>query len=687
MPSLTNLSTPANQSQFSFRVRGVPDETFSVKEFVGDEHALSENYRFTITLQSEGLIQPTHAVGQKAVLELAWGSAPAYIHGVVCDFRYAGAVTGGHEYVAQLASALFPLSLGRHNRVFLNKTVVQIAEEVLLGAGMGACDFEFRTTQQYPPREYCVQYDESDLDLLSRLLAHYGLFFRFEPGAEKALIVLHDGVENLPELPGGGQLLYQEHSGNHRGLETIFAFRPRARMLTGQVQLRDYNYRTPEVALTAEGPRQAPVAAHGEECRFGENIKNIDEGQATSSIRQQALDWQRETFVAESDCRGIAPGNRISMIGHPDDLCNGDYLVVEVEHQGGQGAGFAFGGAAEGMTYRNKMLLIRAEVPYRKPLPKRREVHGIFTAKVESTGGQYAFLDDQGRYRVRTGFDLGDAGDGQASHPVRLMQPYGGKNFGLHFPLHAGTEVALTCVNGDLDRPILLGVLPNTDTHSPVSAVNPSQNILRTRGGNELLMDDRRGKEKVEIFTAERKNILTLDADAEGHLVRLASEEGEMEVFAAKTLLVESGGSQALESGNDHLVTIENAQRLLTKNQQIEMQAATDIQMKADAHILFQAEQENLSLTAGLNMVTQVGQSLSTEVLGEDLTLQANQGKVNIRAAKAITLSGQGGGRIHIGQGDGAIEITPGGDLTINAPSLQINAGTINIKSGSIGNN
>ncbi len=458
-------------------------------------------------------------------------------------------------------------------------------------------------------------------------------------------------------------------------------------MLSAQLQLRDYNYRTPQLHLDAESPRPSQPGGAGEDRRFGENFKDPDEGQLFTKARQQAHDWQRETFIAESDCQGIVPGCRLTMIDHPDAALNGEYLVVEVEHQGGQGAGATYAGSQKGMTYRNKMLLIRAGVPYRKPLPQRRVVNETFTARIESTGGDYAYLDGEGRYRVRVDFDLGDAAEGQASHAVRLMQPYGGDQYGQHFPLHAGTEVAMTCVNGDLDRPILLGVLPNPDTASPVASANPNQNMVRTWGGNQLIMDDQRGKEKTELFTQGRKNILTLDADNEGHLLRLATEEGEMEVYANKEMRIESGATQTLESGNEHLVRVENAQRLMTKNGQVHMHAATEIRMEAGDHILYLAENEDMTQSAAGNMITEVGQSQSTEIQSLDLDILVDQGSTRIDAKRAITVKGHSGGTIHIGQGGGAIEISSGGDLTIEAPTFEINAGTINIKAGNLGNN
>jgi type VI secretion system secreted protein VgrG len=122
-------------------------------------------------------------------------------------------------------------------------------------------------------------------------------------------------------------------------------------------------------------------------------------------------------------------------------------------------------------------------------------------------------------------------------------------------------------------------------------------------------MDDGRGKEKIELFTAERKNILTLDADSQGHRVRLASEEGAMELCAAKTLLLDSGETQTVEAGGDHIVTIENAQRLMIRDKEIEVCSATDILLKAGENILMQDRQGRLLIAAGEGICLQAGES------------------------------------------------------------------------------
>jgi type VI secretion system secreted protein VgrG len=268
-----------------------------------------------------------------------------------------------------------------------------------------------------------------------------------------------------------------------------------------------------------------------------------------------------------------------------------------------------------------------------------------------------------------------------------MMQPYTGNKYGFHFPLHAGTEVTLACVNGDIDRPVIHGALHNAENPSPVNVDNPTQNILRTWGENELLMDDRKGEERIELFTRDRQNILTLDAKADQHLVRLASEQGEMKVEAKKTLLLQSGDTHTLESGNNHEIFVENNQRLMTKNEDIQLEAATDIKFTAKQNVHFVAEAQDLSADVERNFVMRAGQGASMEILEQDLDMQVNNGDFQLQAAKSISFKGQGGGIIHIGQASGSIEIDTSGELNIAGPTVNITGGTINIKGGNVANN
>jgi type VI secretion system secreted protein VgrG len=682
------LNHAANVSHFGFRIRSVPDDTFTVAAFTGENHGLSQDFCFTLSLTAKAELNATTVMGNPAALEMRWGGSTLYLHGIVEHFHRENDTPGAMGYKAIFRSPLSPLKHNTNNRIFLNRTVPQILDEVLRAAGFAKDDFVIDLAETYPEREFVVQYAENDYDFLSRLLARAGIFFTFKSDKDKTRPLFCDQSGKRPALPGISELRYQPQSGTARTIETIHALNSQERLLPAKVKVSDYNYETPEVTLEAHAS-SAMEGTIGEQAVYGDHFKTIEEGRRIATIRQQALDAQRVVYVGETDCRGILPGYLLRITNHPQDDLNDDYLVVEVSHSADQGAALAFGKESKGPTYANTVRLIKAETPFRAPIPDKPPFVGSFTARVETTGTEYAYLDDQGRYHIRVDFDRGKAPQGEASHPVRLVQPYGGDKYGMHFPLRAGTEVAVSFVNGDPDRPVLSGSLSNPQTPNVVTSDNPTQNIIRTASGNELLMEDRKGQEKIEIFTAERKNILTLDANEDGHKVRLATEEGEMEIKACKTMLIESGDTQTVQSGNDHIVTVENAQRVMTRNKEIAFQAATDFQIKAGENIQLKAEKQDIRMTAGKDLVVDVARALSVEVRNSNMELLVHSGNLSIKAAQDIGVIGRGGGPMTFGQNNGIFQVKPNGDIAITSDgNVNIQAGgSINIKAGRISEN
>jgi type VI secretion system secreted protein VgrG len=680
------LNHAANVSHFGFRIRSVPDDTFTVAAFTGENHGLSQDFCFTLSLTAKAELNATTVMGNPAALEMRWGGSTLYLHGIVEHFHRENDTPGAMGYKAIFRSPLSPLKHNTNNRIFLNRTVPQILDEVLRAAGFAKDDFVIDLAETYPEREFVVQYAENDYDFLSRLLARAGIFFTFKSDKDKTRPLFCDQSGKRPALPGISELRYQPQSGTARTIETIHALNTQARILPGRVRVTDYNYRTPDVTLEAQAS-SSMEATTGEQGVYGDHFKTLEEGRQIATIRQQALDAQRVVYVGKTDCRGILPGYLLSIVNHPVDEMNDDYLVVEVSHSADQGAALAFGRENKGPTYANTVRLIKAETPFRPPLPEKPPFVASFTGRVESTGSEYAHLDDQGRYHIRLDFDRGAAPQGEASHPIRLIQPYGGENYGIHFPLRAGTEVAVSFVNGDPDRPVLNGSLSNPQTPNVVTSENPTQNIIRTASGNELLMEDRKGQEKIEIFTVDRKNILTLDANEDGHKVRLATEEGEMEIKACKTMLIESGDTQTVQSGNDHIVTVENAQRVMTRNKEIAFQAATDFRVKAGDNVQLKAEKKDIRMTAGKDMVVDVARALTMEVRNSDMELLVNSGNLHFKTARDTSFIGQGGGNITLTQARGTLQITTKGDVSLQAGKIDIQGNSINLKAGRISEN
>ena len=537
----------ASQSHFELEIQGLAAGTVSVAGFDSEDHVLSGDYRLRIQVIAATNLELPRVLGAQAGLSMRWSGDLCRIRGVISHVSAAGSTPQGPAYVLVLSSPLWGLKQARHNRVYLNKTVLDIVRELLASNEWQAQDFDLQAKGSYPAREFVAQYEESDYDFLSRQLAYHGLFFAFRHAADRTQLVIHDELDALAELLGAVPLPYQVQTGQSRTSETVFALRRRLELKTSHVCLKDYNDQAPERLLHLSEHCAGALSARGEDYRYGEHYGDDEEGGRIARIRQQAIEWQRDTIVAESDCRGLQPGMRLSLTRHPEAALNGDWLVVEVEHHGDQAAGFAYGDKPKGLTYSNRLLLIRAGTPYRSAYePWRRQIYGSFNAKIEGDGGDYAYLDEHGRYRLRLPWDLGDAASGQASHPVRLMQPYGGERYGLHFPLHHGAEVAVSFVNGDIDRPFILGALSNPAQPSPVTAatdflVKAAENVRLTAESADI--DLRAGKDMI-VQTGADLSVEVRTGDA-----TVLVDQGKFELEAASAITFKGQGGGVIHIG------------------------------------------------------------------------------------------------------------------------------------------
>jgi type VI secretion system secreted protein VgrG len=174
----------------------------------------------------------------------------------------------------------------------------------------------------------------------------------------------------------------------------------------------------------------------------------------------------------------------------------------------------ASGGIGGNSTYLNEFDCIPSDDVFR---PERRTpwpaIFGFLNAKVDAAGaGDYAEIDDQGRYKVKLPFDMSDKKDGKASRFIRMAQPYAGANMGMHFPLHKNTEVLLSFVDGDVDRPIIASAVPNAESAPPVTSGNQSQCAIHTGGGNKLVIEDTAGNERIKLSTPHSKTVFQLGA-------------------------------------------------------------------------------------------------------------------------------------------------------------------------------
>jgi type VI secretion system secreted protein VgrG len=534
--------------RFTFVSQGLPEDTFSVVTFKGTE-GISRLYEYDITLASDDPEIDLKGVLQNpATLTIHGDGQDRPIHGILAQFEQLHEVKGRYFYRALLVPRLWQADLYRENQLFLDKTVPDIIEEILKQAGLTTRDYELKLTKHYPRWEYICQYRETDFDFISRWMEREGIYYFFEQGEQGEKLIITDSSTAHRDISGNTTIPFSPPSGLMPEEEAITAFICRQKRLPNRVILKDYNYRKPSLDLKAETVVDAK--GRGNVYFYGEHFKTPEEGHELAKVRAEEIRCRENVFHGEGTEPALCPGFIFQMSGHYRGSYNRKYLIVEIEHQGGQAEAFVTGTGAEltekerRLTYANAFTAIPADVQFRPECktPKPR-FYGTMNAKVDAAGiGQYAEIDDQGRYKVKLPFGQEGNEGGKASRWVRMVQPYAGADHGMHFPLHKGTEVLLTFVDGDPDRPIIAGAVPNAETMSVVTSQNATRNTIRSAGGNVLEMEDMAGKERILLSSPHESTYLHMGAPNSPTRTLLESTGGEMLHRSVRNMYTEVGG-------------------------------------------------------------------------------------------------------------------------------------------------
>ena len=539
-----------NIAQLTFESANLEPETFQVVRFEGEEQ-LSQPFRFVIELLSEDpAVALSDVVNQPATLTVQ-GVA---VHGIVEDMQQRGHTAEYYGYQVVLVPRVALLGLMFQSRIFQEMTVEDIVTQVLEEAGLSDSQFRFELEGSYLTRLYTVQYQETDLNFVSRLLEHEGIWYYFEHTDDGDVLVMTDSPTGGPPIEGDSTLPYNEGAAllSEENVEAVREFVCHQRVVTGKVVLKDYNYETPNTELVSES--QINDEMPGVRYEYGPNYPDQDEGDRLARVRNEEIECQRLVMLGDSDSPRFHVGFKFKLDQHFRDDLNIDFLFTHVRHVGDQGAALPWLSASEGAPgYRNEFTCIPTDVPFRPPrvAPVPR-LHGILTAKVETAGGDYAYLDDQGRYRVKMPFDLSDVGDGEASLPIRMAQPYSGPGYGMHMPNHAGTEMVWACVNGDLDRPLALSTVPNPSQAAPVTGSNNPQNVFRTWGQNELTFDDAQGEENIYMHATKDRNTVVVN----NHTENIGNDQS-IGVAGNRSVSVE--GNETVHVHGNQIITIDGA--------------------------------------------------------------------------------------------------------------------------------
>ena len=492
---------------FTFASSSLPDDILVVR-FHGVE-AISTPYEYEVhfVAPSPDDLDLDDAVGQKATLTLDRqnGGDPILVHGILASVRHLLEEGRGALVRATLVPLLWHLGESEHSRLFTKKKLSDIVKDVLEGAGLTSGDYELRVQRELAVEEHVCQYRESDLAFLQRWFEREGLYYYFEQGDAAEKLIITD--QNPSEALGAKSVRYHPVSGRDESAgESFDGFACERGVTPSTLRLRDYDYGKPALGVRAE--TDVSKVGLAERVRFGLRFFTPADGDKLAKVQSEALRAQKEIVHASGTFMALRPGYAFDLEDHPRGAFNKTYLVTHLEHSGinRMASSEAFKrviGIDSDEIYRTTVRGIDRATPYRAPLstPWPR-IYGTELALVDGEAdSEYAQIDDQGRYLVRMMFDESDLDDGKASTWVRMAQPHGGTKEGFHFPLRKGSEVMMSFLGGDPDRPVISGVVPNAQRPSPVTRQNHTQNRIFTGGDNKIEIEDLKDKEYIHVST------------------------------------------------------------------------------------------------------------------------------------------------------------------------------------------
>jgi type VI secretion system secreted protein VgrG len=410
------------------------------------------------------------------------------IHGMVVEATdKLDTETEFETFHIRVAPRAHRLTLIQTQQVFLDISVPDIIKKKLELVGLEE-DTELRLMGTYEKREIVVQYRETDLAFISRLAEHLGISFFFE----------HDS--------GTDKIIFTDQKSGYRPAEhaSTATFRPRGdrcdvyrleatkRLVPSSFVTVDYNYRTPQLDLT--GRHELGTGYAGGIVEYAPHHTTPEEGMAIAKARAEEQGSRQLVYAGESDQPQLSAGVTFTLEGHKK-LEDNTLLVVDIEHHAQQVA-MVHGGSGTEVPYRNTFHAIDAKLTYRPPRKTPRpRIHGVLTARIEpgegGSIGEFAKLDEDGRYTVKFYFDSGESEGPFSSSRVRMIQPHAGEYYGLHMPLKPGIEVLMIFMDGDPDRPLIVGSVPNPITPSPVTKDNATMSRIKTVSGIIIEMKDR----------------------------------------------------------------------------------------------------------------------------------------------------------------------------------------------------
>jgi type VI secretion system secreted protein VgrG len=535
------------------------------------EHEAEISRLFTLDLtlvaMNDAEIDASSLIGEKALLTIQHGDGSArFVSGVVCKVKRWEDGTGPYRkrFRIRVVPKLWTLGKIHRSRIFQQMSVVEIVEKILKDA---AISLRKSTSANYLKRDYCVQYRETDLEFVFRLLEEEGIFCWFEHEQGKHTLVLGDTSLAYGAISGQRQVSFKQKSKQIASADFIDQFSACMELRPGKVALRDYNPLFPAVDMNANHSTQDGDTGL-EEYEYPGNYLNAAAGKAVAKIRLEEARVKASVCSGSGISRRLVPGCVFELVEHPIDDLDGEYLVLSVDERGEQPEVLGTGGAHQEKqeSYRSRFSCLAKDIPYRpERRAKRPIIPGAQTALVVGPSGEEIHTDAHGRIKVQFHWDREGKKDEKSSCWIRVSQSWAGVGWGALYLPRIGQEVVVEFLEGDPDRPLVTGSVYNGQNPVPIQLPSDkTKSTLRSasspgsNGSNELRFEDAAGLEEIYFHAQKDWNIVIENDKAQ-------TIGGNEHLKVKKDRSREIEGNQSLHVVKNDTSTIDQNQTLLVK--------------------------------------------------------------------------------------------------------------------------
>jgi type VI secretion system secreted protein VgrG len=475
-----------------------------LRGFTGSE-AISQMFHFDLDLLSENdSIAFQDVVGKSVTLRIYDANGgERHWNGFISRFSQGAQDRRLTAYRAQMVPWLWFLTRTADCRIFQNMKAPEIIQKIF--SDLGFHDFKLRLYGDFTPRDYCVQYRETDFNFVSRLMEEEGIFYYFQQEDGKHTLILANDPAAHDACPNQKSARYDFRGGNATYEDVVTELFYQEEFRPGAWAQTDYNFETPSTSLAVKVSGKNPYEIY----EFPGEYRVRPAGDKLAKIRLQEQTVPGAVIQGGGGCRYFSSGYKFTLEDHYRANLNQPYVLTSLRHMATQGGSYQVGGGGGGeeLTYRNSFECIPFSTPYRPPrVTPEPFVQGCQTAVVVGPGGEEIYTDKHGRVKVQFHWDREGKKNENSSCWIRVSHPWAGQGWGAISIPRIGQEVIVDFLEGDPDQPIIVGRVYNAEQMPPfgmpAGAVVSGVKSNSTKGGggfNEISLNDTKGTELINI--------------------------------------------------------------------------------------------------------------------------------------------------------------------------------------------